>query len=93
MKFNAIFKKRFLVTPQTSMPEQKGGKNKAAKAGKIDEMDMISDELVERLIPKIFDDVFSKNWRDDNSNIDLSIALEFVDTSYEHIYGDEPHKL
>lgn len=85
MKFYALFKKRFLVTPQTTMPDQsKGGRKKKA----ADEMDIVGDEIVEKLLPKIFDDVFSKNWRDINSNIDLWIALEFLNTSLEHMYGE-----
>lgn len=48
------------------------------------------DENVERLLPKIFDDAYSKNWKDINSKIDTKIALEFLKLSFEHAASDEP---
>ena len=45
----------------------------------------MNDEIVERLLPKIFDDVVDKRWKDFNSNVDLSVALAFF-----KIFFDEP---
>ena len=45
----------------------------------------MTDEIVERLLPKIFDDVVDKRWKDFNSNVDLSVALAFF-----KIFFDEP---
>ena len=39
--------------------------------------------MIERLLPKIFDDVQVKHWKDLNSNIDLSIALAFLKCVFE----------
>ena len=35
------------------------------------------------MLPKIFDDVQVKHWKDLNSNIDLSIALAFLKCVFE----------
>ena len=45
----------------------------------------MTDEIVEHLLPKIFDDVVDKRWKDFNSNVDLSVALAFF-----KIFFDEP---
>jgi len=97
MKFYALFKKRSLVAPENSQaqtpnasPAQKG-KKVAVNAKK--QSDVAGDELLEKLLPKIFDDVFSKGWKDINSNTDLKIALEFLSASLEHSYGNYPEKL
>lgn len=47
----------------------------------------MTDEIVERLLPKIFDDVVDKRWKDFNSNVDLSVALAFF-----KIFFDEPEE-
>ena len=70
------------------MPDREGRKRRPG-----DDMEGIHSELNEVLLPKLFDDVFSKNWRDVNSNIDLKIALEFLGASLEHMYGRYKEKL
>ena len=47
------------------------------------------DELIERLLPKIFDDVTMKKWQDYNGNIDLDIILEFLKLSFEPVEDEE----
>ena len=47
----------------------------------------MTDEIIERLLPKIFDDVVDKKWKDFNSNVDLSVALAFM-----KIFFDEPEE-
>ena len=37
------------------------------------------DERIEHLLPKIFDNVQMKGWRDVNSNLDTSIVLSFFE--------------
>ena len=97
MKFYALFKKRFLIAPtvtQTETPNgspavQKGKKGKQRQDQLLEQ----GDENVERLLPKIFDDAYSKNWKDINSKIDTKIALEFLKLSCEHAASDEPEQL
>ena len=40
-----------------------------------------SEELSERLFPKIFDDVQMKKWKSVNGSIDTQIAIEFIKKS------------
>ena len=96
MKFYALFKKRLLVAPlntQTETPNASPGtKNKSGVNPQTIE-DFAGDELLEKLLPKIFDDVVKKGWKDINSNIDLKIALEFLSASLEHSFGGYEEKL
>ena len=71
-RFHSIFKKRGLVTSQTdTRRNQQDDSNLVLGLG---------DERIRQLLPMIFDDVEQKNWSVmfDNSNIDTSIALEFL---------------
>ena len=67
------------VTPNTSM---EFNQRKLANAARPSYRPM-ADEIVERLLPKIFDDVQAKRWKDFNSNIDTSVALAFFKIFYE----------
>ena len=77
--FYAFFKRRSLVTPTlpTSVSESMQGGDDF-------------DQRVIHLLPKIFDNVSVKDWRKYDTNIDASIALEFLELFFEEETPAEP---
>ena len=90
-QFLGLYKRRYLITPsenQSRTPNsaqisQDGPTKRRARQSAAEPQ--IGDELTERLLPKIFDDVSRKAWRNMNGNIDTTIAIEFL----EQAFGEE----
>ena len=80
-QFYTFFKRRSLVTPilsdlrTNSADSRRGGD---------------SDDRVVTLLPKIFDNGVMKGWRDQNSNIDTSIVLYFLEEFFSEQEPEEP---
>lgn len=90
-KFCGLFKRRYLIapssmqrrTPNTSAVEPGHVYRKSSLRTSDEDSFVQPDEVVIRLLPKIFDDASMKNWRNINSNIDTWIALTFLDKYFE----------
>ena len=77
-EFYGLFKKRFLITPSTTSTWEAQSVSDVNSGGTP-----LGNELVERVWPKIFDDVHVKRWKDFHSYIDTFICLEFLKTVFE----------
>ena len=73
----SLFKKRHLITPtktSTATPNSSPSERSQDTSPKVD-------ELAERLLCKIFDDIQMKNWKSMNGTIDVNIAIDFIEES------------
>ena len=76
-KLYSLFKKRHLITPtktSTVTPNSTPNERSQDTSPQVD-------ELAERLLPKIFDDIQVKNWKSMNGTIDAKIAIDFIEES------------
>ena len=76
-KLYSLFKKRHLITPtktSTATPNSSPNERSQDTSPKVD-------ELAERLLCKIFDDIQVKNWKSMNGTIDVNIAIDFIEES------------